>query len=535
MDEITLKRGGKDVKFKKLPEKFAVRLKEGEASDEAALETFCGRPKYEVKHLKSLAVEKMDVFAVKEAGKLEETMDELRKAPKSDVITHMYSIDETPEGQVIPTGVLTVQFKPDVSAEKREKILEEFGLQVIEELDYIERGYNVRLTEVSRENPLKIASKLQQKKEIEIAEPDLAFKVSFNYVPADPLYPEQWHLKNRGNNYRLLAGADVKAEEAWEYTRGSREIRVCIMDDGFDLGHPDFRGEGKVVDPWDFGQGDANPRPVSDMEKHGTACAGVAIAEENGTGVIGLAPGCAFIPVRLPEELTDQSVVDLFQYAIDHNADVISCSWSATIWYFPLSSKMAGIIHKAATQGRRNGKGCVVLFAAGNEDRPLDGKIDGMDSHQGFALHPDVIAVAASNSRDQRSGYSNYGPEIAICAPSDDVSFSKGKAILTTDRRGRKGYSIFGDYTYAFGGTSSATPLAAGLAALMLSLNHELTSAEVKKIMMDTADKIDAEYAGYVDGHSPLCGHGRINAHRALAHVKESMAPPEVLHGIPHS
>ncbi|WP_255334358.1 S8 family serine peptidase [Methanosarcina sp. KYL-1] len=530
MEELTLKRGGKDVKFKKLPEKFAVRLREGEASDEAALEACCGRPKSEVKHLKSLAMEKMDVFTVKEPGKLEETMDELRKAPKSDVITHMYSIDETPEGYVIPTGVLTIQFKPGVSPEKREEILNEFGLKVLEELGYIKNGYSVRLTEASKENPLKIAAKLQQREEIEIAEPDLAFKLSLKYVPGDPLYPKQWHLKNRGNESRLVAGADVKAEEAWDYTRGSREIRVCIMDDGFELDHPDFKGEGKVVEPWDFGEKDSNPRPVEDIDNHGTACAGVAIAEENGIGVVGLAPGCAFMPIRTSMWLDDQSLVDLFQYAIDHNADVISCSWGAESWNFPLATKVHAIIHEAAARGRRNGKGCVILFAAGNEDRPLDGVKDGRISCQGFALHPDVITVAASNSRDQRSLYSNYGPEIAICAPSNDSTFSRGKGILTTDRFGSKGYSPFEEYTYSFGGTSSATPLAAGLAALMLSLNHELTSAEVKQIMMDTADRIDTENGGYVNGHSPLYGHGRINAHRALAHIKESIVPLQVLY-----
>ncbi|MCH8990488.1 MAG: S8 family serine peptidase [Acidobacteria bacterium] len=208
-------------------------------------------------------------------------------------------------------------------------------------------------------------------------------------------------------------------------------------------------------------------------------------------------------------------MVDLFQYAIDKNADVISCSWSAAAWNFPLSTKISGIIHKAATEGRGNRKGCVILFAAGNEDRPLNGMKDGKISHQGFALHPDVIAVAASNSLDKHSSYSNYGPEIAICAPS---SGSPGRRILTTDRRGRKGYSA-GDYTPDFGGTSSSTPLAAGLGALILSIDPSLTSAEVKRIMMDTADKIDVENGQYADGHSPLYGHGRTNAHKAVEYA----------------
>jgi hypothetical protein len=513
MEEIKLKRGGVEVTFKKVPESFAVRLKQGKASDEMALEASVGRPKTELRHVDRVDVENMDIFAVKESAKLEETMDELRKAPATDVVTHMYALDDTPGGRVIPTGTMTIQFKPDVEGKEREEILAEFGLEVLEDLDFLPHGYNVRLTDASKENPLKIASKLQKRAEIETAEPDLSFQVSFKHVPIDTLYREQWHLKNRGDKVGLVAGADVKAEAAWEYTRGSREITVCVIDDGFDLDHPDFKADGKIVSPRDFGQDDFDPNPVFEDNNHGTACAGVAIAEENGKGVVGLAPRCAFMPVRMSQWITDQGIVDMFQYAIEHYADVISCSWSAGSWFFPLSTKMERIIHKAATEGRRNKKGCVILFAAGNENRPLSGMTeDGRRSHQGFAMHFDVIAVGASNSLDKHSEYSNYGPRLAICAPS---SGSPGWKIVTTDRRGIKGYSS-GDYTFDFGGTSSATPLAAGLAGLILSVNPELTSAEVKSIMMDTADKIDAENGQYVDGHSIWYGHGRINAQKAL-------------------
>lgn len=527
MDEIKLRRGLQEVTLKKLPAYFAVRLKQGKAASERALEACCGRPKAEIEHVDSAATENMEIFTVKESAKLEETMDELRKAPTSDVITHMYALDDTPGGAVIPTGTMTIQFKSNVKDEEREKILAEFGLEVLEELDFLPHGYTVKLTDASKENPLKIAAKLQQRKEIVTAEPDLSFQISLKHIPIDTLYREQWHLKNRGDGVGLVAGADVKAEEAWDYTRGSRDIVVCVMDDGFDLEHPDFNAPGKIVAPRDFGQADFDPNPVFEDDNHGTACAGVAVAEENGTGVVGLATGCAFMPVRTSAWLSDESIVSLFQYAIDNNADVISCSWSAAAWNFPLSTKMNGIIHKAATEGRRNKKGCVILFAAGNEDRPLNGQKDGQISHQGFALHPDVIAVGASNSMDQRSSYSNYGTELTICAPS---SGSPGRRIVTTDRRGTKGYST-DDYTNDFGGTSSATPLTAGLAALILSVNSELASAAVKRIIMDTADKIDQENGQYVNGHSPRYGHGRINAHKAvaLAAGDSEVRLPEVL------
>jgi subtilisin family serine protease len=470
----------------------------------------------------------MDVFAVEKAAALEETMDTLRAAAACEVVTHMYALDETPGGAVIPTGAMTLQFKPDVKQKERTAILAEYGLEVVRELGFLPHGYTVRLTQASKENPLKIAAHLQARPELETAEPDLSFQAALAHVPSDTLYRRQWHLNNRGDATGLVAGADVKAEEAWEFTLGAREIVVCVIDDGFDLGHPSFNAADKVVAPRDFGQGDVDPNPVSEEDNHGTACAGVAVAEENGVGVVGLAPRCAFMPVRMSMWLSDEAVTQMFQHAIDHHADVISCSWSAGSWNFPLSTAIDAIIHHAATQGRRNGKGCVILFAAGNEDRPLDGVKDGRISVQGFALHRDVIAVAASNSLDVRSWYSNHGPELAICAPS---SGSPGRGIVTTDRQGAPGYAT-GDYTFDFGGTSSATPLAAGLAALILSENPDLTSAEVKQVMMDTADKIDQANGAYVDGHSTLYGHGRINAHQALSLVagEDEERLPEVLY-----
>lgn len=529
MDTIKLKRGDHEIALNKDLDYFAVRLKQGRAKDEEALVTSCGHPKSEVQHIDCASPAKMDIFYVKDSKKLESTINELRKAPASDVVTHMYRLDDTPGGVVIPTGKMTIQFQVDVKNEHREKILAKHGLEIIEELGYLDHGYSVRLTSASKENPLKIAAKLQSQKEIKTAEPDLAFQVELKHVPADNLYSQQWHLNNSGGLVGLKAGADVSAEGAWDITRGSRDITICVMDDGFDLKHPDFNVPGKILAPRDFGQNDFLPNPVFEDDNHGTACAGVACAEENGSGVVGLAPQSSFMPVRMGAWLTDQAMVELFQYAIDNNADVISCSWSASAWDFSLSTSISAIISTTATQGRRNNKGCVILFAAGNEDRPLKGEKDGKRSYQGFALHPDVIAVAASNSLDQRSSYSNYGPEIAFCAPS---SGSPGRRIVTTDRRGTKGYSS-SDFTHDFGGTSSSTPLAAGLAGLILSVNSELSSAEVKAIMMDTADKIQEESGKYVDGHSPLYGHGRINAETAIsktAGVSGQPSLPEVLY-----
>jgi subtilisin-like proprotein convertase family protein len=162
----------------------------------------------------------------------------------------------------------------------------------------------------------------------------------------------------------------------------------------------------------------------------------------------------------------------------------------------------------------------VIVFAAGNANHDID---DPPRSRDGFAIHPDVIAVAASNSRDRRSHYSNFGQAIWICAPSSGAG---GVGIVTTDRRGSSGYQS-GDYTTVerFGGTSSATPLVAGICALMLSVNPDLTAVEVKEILRDTAVKIDPQGAAYSNGHSRFYGYGRVDAHRAVLAARDRRTP----------
>jgi subtilisin family serine protease len=176
----------------------------------------------------------------------------------------------------------------------------------VKALDFLSEGYTVRLTAALKEDPLKIAAKLQQRDEIEALEPDLSFEVARQHTPADTLYREQWHLENGDDDLGLVAEAEVKTEEAWKHTRGSREITVCIIDDGFDLEHPEFKAPTKIVAPRDFGQQDFDPNPVLENDNHGTSCDGVALTEENGEGIVGLAPQYAFMPVRFADKLFGQ-------------------------------------------------------------------------------------------------------------------------------------------------------------------------------------------------------------------------------------
>jgi subtilisin family serine protease len=177
-------------------------------------------------------------------------------------------------------------------------------------------------------------------------------------------------------------------------------------------------------------------------------------------------------------------------------------------------------IARCAREGR-GGKGTVIVFAAGNSDRDINDP--DRQSLDGFAILPDVIAVAASTSLDERSDYSNYGKEIWICAPSSGAG---GWGILTADVTGSTtlngttvalGYSPE-DYTYEFGGTSSACPLVAGICALLLSIDRDLTAAQVRQIIAETARRI-GEQESYEGGRSIYFGHGCVNAEAAVEAV----------------
>lgn len=439
--------------------------------------------------------------------------------------------------------VLTV--RPKSSPAQVEALLARHKLKLLKEYALPDTML-VQVTPASGANPLKIANRLAAEKIVASAEPNLVNRHCSAYQPADGLFKRQWHLQSKRAAH-LAADASVQAPLAWDTTRGARSITVAVIDDGFDIDHPDFQGSGKIVQPRDFVDGDAKPFPGGE-NYHGTPCAGVAIAEETGHGVVGAAPGCAFMPVRISMAEDDDQTAEIFMEVAEH-ADVISCSWGPPPVFAPLSSLVAATLTQIARNGGPRGKGCVVVFAAHNFNAPLrdlttpnavkwkqDGQLRTTTGkiENGYACHPSVIAVSASTSLNRKAQYSNWGDQLSVCAPSDnwhpldDNAFTPGRGIWTTDNEAvGDGFTANSRYTGIFGGTSSATPLVAGVAALVLSANPKLTAAQVKTILQNTADKIsdpstDAmtgnTFGGYdSSGYSRWFGFGKVNAAKAVA------------------
>jgi len=497
------------------------------------------------------------VFKVKtSATERDAAMEAVRSAAFGAVAHHAYKPKDS-EGTIFYlTDRIITSFDPGANTARIEDLLEKYGLKVLKEYEELENTDLLQVTSSSGENPIKVANRLAEEEGVVSAEPNMVNRFQPAFVPGDGLFRRQWHLSAK-DGPQLVAEASVDAPKAWDVTRGERSVVVAVLDDGFDLSHPDFQGPGKLVFPKDYVDGDDKPFPETAAgDYHGTPCAGVAVAESNGGGVVGVAHGCAFMPVRYPMAAEDDELIDIFE-EVGRNADVISCSWGPPPVFAPLARDVSAMLQRLATTGGPRGKGCAILFAAHNYNAPIkdpdNRNFVWLDSSwmlrrtsgpivNGFAAHPNVIAVAASTSLNKHSAYSNWGKEVSVCAPSDNShpldpqQFVPGRGIWTTDNEAfGEGFTARSRYTGIFGGNSSATPLAAGVAALVISANPDLTAAQVKDVLQDSADKIvdtDPDIVlgtnrGQYDaqGRCDWFGFGKVNAARAVAEAQRRKSP----------
>jgi subtilisin family serine protease len=347
------------------------------------------------------------------------------------------------------------------------------------------------------------------------------------YLPND--INNQYYLRNTS-----LGGADIRALGGWAESLGDSNVIVAVIDSGVDWNHPDLGGphpdkvngaiwtnwdeyygspgvdddgNGYVDDirGWDFvdlppGSGypdedvEDQDNDPSDYESHGTNCAGVvAPLTDNGIGIAGTAPGCKIMALRvgwLPNG-ESQGVVRMdfaaqgIVYATVNGAKILNASWG--------SSAFLGSAVRTALNA-----GCLIFTAAGNDNTQDASYLNGYPDGSGSDTR--VLGVAATNSNDAKAGFSNYGTWVDLSAP--------GTGIYTT------AYSRFtGESTYGTTqGTSFASPLAAGAAALLWSANPGLTNSEISQLLRDSCDDLDAVNPGY----EGLLGAGRVNLLKAL-------------------
>ncbi|MSU34831.1 MAG: hypothetical protein EXS36_06910 [Pedosphaera sp.] len=410
--------------------------------------------------------------------------------------------DRTPLNRRVLTHRVIVELVPgaDVAAVAREA-----GVGRWEGFDFSDTHFVLHSAR-GMASALELAAILQRNPAVIRAHPVLGRLLTPRFGPNDPLFPDQWTLKNTGQGGGT-AHADVNIAAAWDKYRG-RGVKIAVVDDGVDYRHPDLAANCQPALGYDYRDGDPDPifeglEGVDDFgnpqaDSHGTCVAGVIGAVGNNRiGVCGAAFGATLVPVRL---IGGNSGDDQQARALTHRFAEIAVSnnsWGENDNGTTIDGPgllLQTVIQKGAEEGR-SGRGTIYVWAAGNGARQGDNA-----NNDGYVNSIYTVGVGALNDLGKRASYSEPGACLVISTPSGG-DFQRPRGTLTTDLTGDFGYNHIGtieeltdlDYTRRFNGTSAASPLAAGCIALMLEANPALGWRDVQEILMRTASKADPE------------------------------------------
>ncbi len=295
-------------------------------------------------------------------------------------------------------------------------------------------------------------------------------------TPNDPNFVSQWHLNK------------IQAPNAWNITTGSPSITIALADSGVDPTHEDLAS--KLVPGWSFLTGTAN---TADVLGHGTETAGsAAAATNNGVGVAAAGWSNTIMPLQVADSTgyaSYSNMASAITYAADHGVRIVNLSLAG--------SSSSSTLESAVSYAWN--KGTVVFASAGNYST---------STPYYPAACTNAVAVSATTASDTLSSYSNYGSWIVISAPGD--------SILTPLNGGGYGY---------LSGTSFSSPIAASVAALVLSVRPSLSASALVSLLEQNTDDLGAP------GFDPYFGWGRVNAYKAVlaaANMSVSTAPPVV-------
>lgn len=349
-------------------------------------------------------------------------------------------------------------------------------------------------------DPARLARELMQVPGVIAASPNLVLPLAI--VPNDPGFPNQWPFS--------VSSAAIRAQNAWNHETGDSAVVIAILDHGIDRTHPDLAAktwqnvdeiEGNALDDdgngfvddrhgWDFGDDDADPNPELfipptvgiDIGYHGTFAAGLAGAASNdGVGVAGTAWACKLMSLRVADTdsmgLTVEAVIEAFDYAIAEGASVISMSFGTT-------DPLGGPVFQALVNDAVAAD-IVCVAGAGNSGTDLPVWPAACDS---------VIAVAATNSANQRASFSNWGYWVDLAAPGELV-YSTVQSNYVWDELSALIFEIYAGwdgvtpYMYE-SGTSFSGPIVAGAAALVRSAFPGLSAPEVATQLVLSGDVV---------------------------------------------
>ena len=270
------------------------------------------------------------------------------------------------------------------------------------------------------------AKAVYERGQVAAAHPDFVRLLTMVKPSASPNQP-LWNHDNAGDPG--IAGADVAARAAWTITRGRADVRVAVLDEGVDTEHPALKAA--IVDQKDFVDGNAHARPDGN-DAHGTACAGIIVSRD--ATYPGLAPECSLVAVRIAKGdgtgnwiFDDFATADAIDWAWQEGkADVLSNSWGGG----PAVDVVSRAIERARTKGRQ-GRGAVVVFAAGNDNGPVNFPAD--DRPRSSRSGPRTSGTSASRPRraTARTGGEAISASPSTCWPRECGS----RRPISTGRR----------------------------------------------------------------------------------------------------
>lgn len=299
------------------------------------------------------------------------------------------------------------------------------------------------------------------------------------------LYNEQWYMEKDSDFYTkngINSEAHIHPDTTTYQTYTGKGVKVAIIDDGFDVNHPEIKDQIIVTKSVStLGTITSDVAQIEVTDHHGTAVTGIIASKNNSIGIRGIAPDSSLILIRMPEFFSDSTIIKMFEEAINAGADVINCSWGTG----NVSQAVRDYINDI-TRTARNGKGVVVIFAAGN---------DNIDIGNDEASIENVIAVGATDGDNLRTtSYSNYGAALDIVAPGGYYD-----SIATIDPLGSYGVSsdeynrynqVESEKYIGFIGTSASAPIMTGVVALLLEKNPNLTAQEIQEKLKTATDII---------------------------------------------
>jgi subtilisin family serine protease len=369
-------------------------------------------------------------------------------------------IDENGIETAAMTNQVNIRLKQENDYPVLDRVITSYNIINVEKDEFDKSTYLLSIDYSSEKNAMQIANELYETGLFEYVEPNLLLFIK--YETNDTYFPQQWGLNNTGQ-YSGISGIDIKANQAWNITTGSPNIKVAILDSGIDLTHPDLVNNLLSGHDATGGNNNGNQSGVA----HGTACAGIAASQGNNSlGIAGVAYNCKLLPIHMGSSPLASRVATGLNWARQNGAKVISMSFV---------TEETNAVNTAISQAVSSE--CVLVASSGNDNKTSVGYPASLSN---------VIAVGAisqcgtrkrssSNSNDLNPGVqpdpagvscdgekwwgSNYGTALDVVAP--------GVKIYTTDIQGSAGYNTSsgsaGDYISDFNGTSSACPHVAGV------------------------------------------------------------------------